>query len=74
LQVITDRFALAGEDNGIDSTVPCDISARDYCGGSWRGIIDHLDYIKQMGFDAVWISPIFSNIEGMTPHGAAYHG
>ncbi|KAG2086680.1 glycoside hydrolase family 13 protein [Suillus cothurnatus] len=73
-QIITDRFALADEDNGIASTVSCDTGARDYCGGSWKGAIDHLDYIKQMGFDAVWISPIYSNIEGMTPYGAGYHG
>ncbi|KAG0703434.1 glycoside hydrolase family 13 protein [Suillus ampliporus] len=73
-QIITDRFALADKDNSIAPTVPCDTTARDYCGGSWRGVIDHLDYIKQMGFDAVWISPVFSNIEGMTPHGAGYHG
>ncbi|KAG1741821.1 glycoside hydrolase family 13 protein, partial [Suillus paluster] len=68
------RFALYGKDNGIAPTVPCDTTAREYCGGSWRGAIDHLDYIKQMGFDAVWISPVFSNIEGMTPYGAGYHG
>ncbi|KAG2753480.1 glycoside hydrolase [Suillus brevipes Sb2] len=55
-------------------TVPCDTAARDYCGGSWRGAIDHLDYIKQMGFDAVWISPVYLNIEGMTPYGSGYHG
>jgi len=27
-----------------------------------------------MGFDAVWISPIVANIEGVTPEGEAYHG
>ena len=27
-----------------------------------------------MGFDALWISPPFSNIEGQTPMGEAYHG
>ncbi|KAG2342652.1 glycoside hydrolase family 13 protein [Suillus weaverae] len=73
-QVMTDRFALADKDNGIASTVPCDTVARDYCGGSWKGVIDHLDYIKQMGFDAVWISPVYFNIEGMTPYGSGYHG
>jgi alpha-amylase len=24
-----------------------------YCGGSWEGIINNLDYIQNMGFDAV---------------------
>ncbi|KAG1775110.1 hypothetical protein EV702DRAFT_461765 [Suillus placidus] len=63
IYVITDRFALADKGNGIAPTVPCDIVAHDYCGGSWRGVIDHLDYIKQMGFDEVWISPVYFNIE-----------
>ncbi|KAM0714716.1 hypothetical protein Q7P37_009754 [Cladosporium fusiforme] len=27
-----------------------------------------------MGFDAIWISPITKNVEGITPHGEAYHG
>ncbi|KAG5219450.1 glycoside hydrolase family protein [Salix suchowensis] len=27
-----------------------------------------------MGFDAVWISPVISNVEGETAHGEAYHG
>ena len=32
------------------------------------GIVNHLDYIQGMGFDAVWISPVVAN----TPRG--YHG
>ena len=31
-------------------------------------MIDNLDYIKGMGFDAIWISPIVDNIDG------GYHG
>ena len=27
-----------------------------------------------MGFDAVWISPVTAQIEGVTPYGEAYHG
>jgi alpha-amylase len=39
-----------------------------YCGGTFNGITQHLDYIQGMGFDAIWISPI--------PHNAEpdYHG
>ena len=68
-QVITDRFATTN-----DSTLPCDTGARQYCGGSWSGITRHLDYIQSMGFDAVWISPVSANIEGVTPQGEAFHG
>lgn len=54
-QILTDRFATSGpEDPDID------ISRRQYCGGTWQGIISKLDYIQGMGFDAIWISPVSS--------------
>ena len=61
-QVITDRF---WRTNG--STTPCS-NIRTYCGGTWKGLTDKLDYIQGMGFDAIWISPVPKN----TPNG--YHG
>lgn len=54
-QVLTDRFAIEEESNvnqGPDGEI------REYCGGTWRGIISKLDYIQGMGFDAIWISPV----------------
>lgn len=71
---MTDRFALQDVSNGTAYNVPCNTSALQYCGGTWRGIIDHLDYIQGMGFDAIWISPPFANVKGQTPMGEAYHG
>jgi len=67
-QLVTDRFAL---ESGSTSQ-SCDI--RSYCGGTWKGVASKLDYIKGMGFDTVWISPVVDNIEGVTPYGEAYHG
>ncbi|AVP98260.1 cyclomaltodextrin glucanotransferase [Ahniella affigens] len=32
-----------------------------YLGGDFRGILDHADYIRDMGFSAVWITPIVDN-------------
>ncbi|KNC48065.1 uncharacterized protein AMSG_04296 [Thecamonas trahens ATCC 50062] len=58
-QVLTDRF-------GGPVTDSCNLN--DYCGGTFSGLIDHLDYIEGMGFDAIWISPVVTN----TPGG--YHG
>jgi alpha-amylase len=46
---------------------------RTYCGGSWAGITHHLGYIQDMGFDAVWISPVVKNVDG-TAYGDGYHG
>lgn len=67
---MTDRFART--DGSVDA--PCDPTEGPYCGGSWRGIIDQLDYIQGMGFDAVYISPVIENLEGNTAYGEAYHG
>ncbi len=32
-----------------------------YLGGDFRGILDHADYIREMGFSALWITPIVDN-------------
>jgi len=45
-----------------------------YCGGTWKGIEQNLDYIKGMGFDAIWISPIVKNFDYSSTHGDGYHG
>ncbi|KAF9645246.1 alpha-amylase [Thelephora ganbajun] len=68
-QVLTDRFALEG-----GGTARCVTDDRKYCGGTYRGIIDKLDYIQNLGFDAIWISPIVANVGGFTTYGEAYHG
>ncbi|OLL23553.1 Alpha-amylase A type-1/2 [Neolecta irregularis DAH-3] len=69
-QIITDRFARS---DPADLT-PCDPLKKEYCGGTWKGIHDHLDYIQGMGFSAIWISPIVENIPHNTSQGYAYHG
>ena len=63
-QVLTDRFAKAGNDVSAD----CANIATGYCGGTFKGIQEKLDYIKGMGFDAIWISPPLKNKDG------SYHG
>ncbi|PWY91121.1 alpha-amylase AmyA [Aspergillus heteromorphus CBS 117.55] len=69
-QTMTDRFARTDG----STTHPCNTTDGLYCGGTWRGMINHLDYIEGMGFDAVMISPIVKNIEGRVSYGEAYHG
>ena len=61
-QVLTDRFF---RNNG--DTSGCG-NLGNYCGGGFVGLMNHLDYIQNMGFDAIWVSPIILN----TPGG--YHG
>jgi hypothetical protein len=48
-QLLTDRFARADG----STTATCDTGDQVYCGGSWQGVIDKLDYIQGMGFTAV---------------------
>lgn len=61
-QLLTDRFARPD-----GSTDGCS-NLSSYCGGGYQGIIDKLDYITGMGFDAIWISPIPANSAN------GYHG
>ena len=58
-QLMTDRFA-----TDISNPPHCDVDKKDYCGGNHKGLQNKLDYIKGMGFDAIWISPIVKNAEG----------
>jgi alpha-amylase len=60
-QVLTDRFARSDKQNAS-----CNI--RQYCGGTYKGIMNNLDYIQNLGMNAIWISPIVKNTEG------SYHG
>ncbi len=58
-----------------------------YLGGDFKGIVEHADFIANMGFTALWITPIVDNpdeaFSGSTPPGegmfadkgkAGYHG
>lgn len=65
-QVLTDRFART--DGSTDAA--CDTADQVYCGGSYLGLIDRLDYIQGMGFDAVWVSPITQQID----RPSSFHG
>lgn len=40
--------------------------------GDFRGLIQQLDYIRDLGFTAIWITPPIENRSGLDYHG--YHG
>ena len=47
-------------------------STKDPCWrGDFQGVIDRLDYIKALGFTAIWITPVVQNASGYDYHG--YH-
>lgn len=56
--ITVDRF------NNSDFSIDFEVDANDplkYNGGDFQGIIDRLDYIKDMGFTTIALSPIFDN-------------
>ncbi|KAG5659633.1 hypothetical protein HG530_010504 [Fusarium avenaceum] len=61
---LTDRVARSADDTGGNS---CG-NLGNYCGGTFKGLESKLDYIKGMGFDAIWITPVVANTAG------GYHG
>ncbi|MGM0753430.1 MAG: alpha-amylase family glycosyl hydrolase [Bacillota bacterium] len=63
--LMVDRF------NNGDTSNDVQVDTKDpkaYQGGDFQGVIDKLNYIKDMGFTAIWLTPVFDN----QPLG--YHG
>lgn len=56
--LMTDRFN-DGDLSNNQNVHKKDLSA--YHGGDFQGIIDKLDYINDLGFTAIWISPVVKN-------------
>ncbi|KAI9163655.1 Alpha-amylase A type-1/2 [Paramyrothecium foliicola] len=61
---LTDRIARDAGDSGGGA---CD-NLGQYCGGTFKGLQSKLEYIRGMGFDAIWITPVVEN------HDGGYHG
>ena len=74
--VVTDRFVNGDTANDqreqglpdhgtFDRPVPGAPPGRSanvgYLGGDWRGLLDNAGYIREMGFGAVWLTPIVEN-------------
>lgn len=99
--VVTDRFVDGDPSNNFPDQGPPGLRTFDrpiqlpgaapanigYLGGDFRGILDHADYIRDMGFTAIWATPIVDNPDeafsgGIAPGGgvftdkgkAGYHG
>lgn len=72
--MITTRFYDGDPHNNVlcwDNQT-CQIETGDPCWrGDFAGVIDKLDYIKALGFTAIWITPIVQNASGYDYHG--YH-
>ena len=45
-----------------------------YWGGNLQGIIEKIPYLKQLGITAVWLSPLFEQVDDMQYDRAPMHG
>ena len=70
--VMTTRFFDGDESNNVQCWDNQSANAGDPpWRGDFKGLIEKLDYIKAMGFTAVWITPVVENASGYDYHG--YH-
>lgn len=75
--MVTDRFndGNTANNDGVEKNNPS-----GYHGGDFAGVTQKLDYLKDLGINTIWITPIVDNIDdalttdvaGITSHG--YHG
>ena len=74
--LMTDRFNdgdTSNNDQGYGEYDPA--SFHKYSGGDIRGVIEKLDYIRNLGASAVWTTPLFANqwVDGLVNY-SGYHG
>jgi len=75
--IMPDRFA-NGDPSNDDPPVSKGIfdraNARYYHGGDFQGIINHLDYLKDLGVTAIWLTPVYDNPNVAYDNETGYHG
>ncbi|MBO3457138.1 alpha-amylase family glycosyl hydrolase [Aetokthonos hydrillicola Thurmond2011] len=76
--IVVDRFHDGDPDNSAGPNPELyDPDRQDwgkYWGGDLQGIIDKLDYLKNMGVTALWLTPLFEQVEALFVEQAAIHG
>ncbi|MDJ0733678.1 MAG: alpha-amylase family glycosyl hydrolase [Nostocaceae cyanobacterium] len=76
--IVVDRF-FDGDSNNNEGPNPelYDPTNQEwgkYWGGDLQGIIDKLDYLKNLGVTAIWLTPLFEQVEDLFIESAAIHG
>ncbi len=72
--IITTRFYDGDTSNNVhcwDDTKANNPDSDPAWRGDFKGLIQKLDYIKALGFSAIWITPVVENASGYDYHG--YH-
>lgn len=71
--IMPDRFANGNPDNDAEDSVveqPDRLNPDGRHGGDLEGIIQHLDYLEELGVTAIWNTPLLEDNEPVT----SYHG
>ncbi|PKQ61139.1 alpha-amlyase [Labilibaculum filiforme] len=72
--ITPDRFANGNTDNDHVEGLSEGLNREDKSGrhgGDIQGMIDHVDYIADMGFTAIWVNPLLENNQTTSYHGYA---
>jgi len=68
--IMPDRFANGDPSNDVMDGYQVDRRGGGRHGGDLKGIVDHLDYIDDLGVTAIWLNPVQFN-KGGASHGYA---
>jgi glycosidase len=67
--IMTDRFSDGDATNNLPPGAPAEANdrrnPRAYHGGDFRGVINHLSYLKELGVTAIWLTPWYDNWNGV---------
>lgn len=75
--IVVDRFHSGNQQNNGENDHLNDPTRKDwgkYWGGDLQGILDKLDYLQGLGVTALWLTPLFEQIEWLTENRAPIHG
>lgn len=68
--IMPDRFANGEASNDAPKDSPTEANdrknSRAWHGGDFRGIINHLDYLQELGITAIWLTPWYDNPNTVT--------
>ena len=74
--LMPDRFAITGSKNCLNRNVIDKSNPDCWHGGTLKGMMDHIGDIADMGFTAIWHTPVFENKQEVTNDTKyySYHG
>lgn len=61
-QIFPERFGNGDPSLNPEGTLPWEVKNRSrtvFFGGDFQGVIDHLDYLTQLGITGIYFTPIF---------------